>query len=151
MAAQFAAQAEEAAWLDQVRTLAERLAPLVRYGEAPLRAHAKLAAVADRGNIDMHGLRDRLQSDLATLAALHGTAAIELREMPSKSGAKADPARDSLLADTTARLRASGVEKTTAARLLALKVLRSEGVNVPAPDQKTPEKAAARAERRVQK
>ena len=149
--AQFVAPADELAWLEHTRTLAEKLAPLVRYGAAPLRAHAKLATVAARGEVDLHALRDRLQFDLATLVALLGNASNDLRETPGKRGAKPDPARDSLLADVTAALRASGIGKAAAAQLLALKVLRSEGVEAPDPGQKTPEKAARRAARRVQK
>ena len=103
-----------------------------------------------RSEVDLHALRERLQTDLGVLGVLLDLAARRLQGVPIRRGRRADVARDTLLRAVIRRLRKTGMSATVA-RILALRVLQAEGIGAPSPSQKTPEKAAARAARRVHK
>jgi hypothetical protein len=133
---------------DFVRVLSELLAKVAGQmtpGALPPRTDALLTSELHfRMGESWSELRARVLNDLQTVQAALPIVGRRLRAQPARRGPKTKRGRGELLTQVENEiLRQLGPPKK-AARILALEVLRGYKIGAPSPDQKYPEKAAAR-------
>jgi hypothetical protein len=142
------APSDEAAFLRGYLVHVREVSQHLHHGALPVHVHAGALTLAHRDGHDWLTLRDRLLGDLTLAEIVLTRVERDLRSAPAKRGRKPQPAADRLVAEVVTRLQTLPLN-LTAARVLAMNVLRAEGVATASLQSKSPEKSMARAARRV--